>query len=183
MESGPETALTRVKKPAPKTLTRLKVRRWWEWEDAAMNERKSIAPGAGNGPVPAGMSTVGRLPGSAEIPEAGILSRPLLSAPGLRVVWFGLGAGQELTEHTATRRAWVQGLSGSGEFQLAGRWHALATGVWIHLEPGEPHAVRAATPLSFLLVLAEPPAVPPGPTPPASRLALQTDDRDETPKL
>ena len=93
----------------------------------------------------------------------GIASRTLLQTPGVRVVWMGLDAGQELTEHTTPKRALVQILEGTGEFQLGPDWQRLGPGDLVHLTPGLPHAVRAFSRMAFLLILI--PNSPPAPAP------------------
>lgn len=99
---------------------------------------------------------------SVQVAPAGIVSRTLLQTPELRVVLFAFDAGQELTTHTNRRRALLQVLSGEGEFFFDGTWHTLASGSWVHLPPGHPHAVRAgAVPFTLLLTLASEPAPTP----------------------
>ena len=86
----------------------------------------------------------------------GIVSRTLLNTPEARVVLFGFAAGQELTEHTSTRRALISILSGRCEFSLAGQWHSLEAGAFVHIPPNTPHAVKATEPSSMLLTLVPP---------------------------
>mgnify|MGYP001172907374 FL=1 len=92
----------------------------------------------------------------------GIVSRTLLALPQLRVVLFAFDAGQELTEHTTSRHAWVQVLDGSCEFDLAGRTHRLGAGQVVYMPPGVPHAVRAVERFSMLLILTPPTPAQPG---------------------
>lgn len=94
----------------------------------------------------------------AQSADAGIVSRTLLQTPELRVVHFSLAAGQELTSHTSSRRAFIQILTGACDFQFAGRWERLAAGTVLHLPPRHPHAVCAgAGPFTMLLTLASEP--------------------------
>jgi len=85
--------------------------------------------------------------------DNGIVSRTLLNTPEARVVLFGFAAGQELTEHTSTRRALISILFGRCEFSLAGQWHSLEAGAFLHLPPNTPQAVKATEPFSMLLTL------------------------------
>ncbi len=95
----------------------------------------------------------------AQISEAGIVSRTLVQTPELRVVLFGFAEGQELTEHTSTRRALVQVLEGACDFLYAGTWQRLEAGSLLHMPPNHRHAVRAAHgPFSMLLTLGDAPA-------------------------
>jgi quercetin dioxygenase-like cupin family protein len=86
----------------------------------------------------------------------GIVSRTLLRTDQGRVVLFGFDEGQELTEHTSTQTALVQILSGQCEFSLAGQWHSLKAGDFLHMPPHLPHAVKATTQFSMLLTLIRP---------------------------
>jgi quercetin dioxygenase-like cupin family protein len=86
----------------------------------------------------------------------GIVSRTLLRTLTARVVLFGFGAGQELTEHTSTQQALIQILSGECEFFLAGQPHHLKPGDFLHMPPNLPHAVKATTQFSMLLTLFKP---------------------------
>jgi quercetin dioxygenase-like cupin family protein len=86
----------------------------------------------------------------------GIVSRTLLQTPNSRVVLFGFSEGQELTEHTSTRQATVQILSGECDFDLAGEPHHLKAGDYLYMPPNLPHAVRATSELSMLLTLTKP---------------------------
>ncbi len=91
----------------------------------------------------------------AEAPEPGpgVLSQTLLDATPLRVVRFSLGIGESLTEHTSTRPAWIQILSGTADFTLEGQHHALRAGDGLWMPAHTPHAVTAQSPLIFLLIL------------------------------
>jgi quercetin dioxygenase-like cupin family protein len=86
----------------------------------------------------------------------GIVSRTLLRTANLRAVLFGFAEGQELTEHTSTQHALIQILSGECEFSLAGKPHPLKAGDLLHMPPNLPHAVRAKTQFSMLLILSPP---------------------------
>jgi len=86
----------------------------------------------------------------------GIVSRTLLNAAGLRTTLFGFAEGQELTEHTSTRHALIQILSGECEFSLAGQPHMLKAGDLLYMPPNLAHAVRATKQFSMLLTLFKP---------------------------
>jgi quercetin dioxygenase-like cupin family protein len=89
---------------------------------------------------------------------SGIVSRTLLQTPEARVVLFTFAEGQELTSHTSRRRALVQVLDGACDFFFADKCQRLEAGMFLHMPPNHPHAVRAgAGPFSMLLTLgAEP---------------------------
>lgn len=86
----------------------------------------------------------------------GIVSRTLMRTPGARVVLFGFGEGQELTEHTSTQHAMVQALSGECEFTLNGRPHTLKPGHLLYMPPNAPHSLKATTRFSMLLTMFKP---------------------------
>jgi quercetin dioxygenase-like cupin family protein len=95
------------------------------------------------------------LAASALSAPAGIVSRTVLDAPGLRVVLFTFGEGQELTGHSSKRRAVIQILTGECEFLFNESWQTLKAGTLLHLPPSHPHAVRAiGSSFSMLLTLA-----------------------------
>ena len=81
----------------------------------------------------------------------GIVSRAVLTTPGLRLTLFHFAAGQELSEHTSKARALVQILSGTCAFSVGGAVHTLETGDLLHLPPGAPHSVTAPEAFSMLL--------------------------------
>ncbi len=81
----------------------------------------------------------------------GIVSRAVLTTPGLRLTLFHFAAGQELSEHTSKARALVQILSGACEFTVGPTQHVLKPGDLLHLPPGAPHAVTAPEAFSMLL--------------------------------
>jgi quercetin dioxygenase-like cupin family protein len=86
--------------------------------------------------------------------EGGIVSRTLLNTPAVRVVLFAFDASQELTEHTNSRRALVQILSGHCDFLFGGRWQRLEAGTLLQIPPHHPHALRAVDgPCALLLTL------------------------------
>jgi len=80
-----------------------------------------------------------------------IISKSVLTTPGLRITLFHFSIGQELSEHTSKARALVQILSGTCAFSVNGTEHILKTGDLLHLPPSEPHAVKAKEPFSMLL--------------------------------
>ena len=87
----------------------------------------------------------------------GVVSQAILTVPGLRVTLFHFAAGQELSEPTTPARALVPMLAGSCDFILNGETRCLTTGELLHLPPKLPHAVRATTDLTLLIMQAAPP--------------------------
>jgi quercetin dioxygenase-like cupin family protein len=93
------------------------------------------------------------LVGKAEIPTDGILSRTLHQDERLKVVLFGIGAGQELSEHTASTPAVMHFLKGEATVTLGDDQTEVGSGAWIHMTPGLRHSIRTRTPVVMLLLL------------------------------
>lgn len=96
-----------------------------------------------------------------EIPSEGILSRTLFQDADVKLVLFGFSAGQELSEHTASRPAAILVLRGTARLLLGEDQVQAGPGAWIHMPAGLRHAVRAESPLAMLLVLMSPAAPAP----------------------
>jgi quercetin dioxygenase-like cupin family protein len=88
-----------------------------------------------------------------QLPEKGVLSRPLISEEHVRVIWFGFDAGQLLSEHTAACPVTLQVLSGEGTVTLGDERLAARAGFWAYLPAHLPHSIEAATPLCLLLTM------------------------------
>lgn len=89
----------------------------------------------------------------AVVQPDGILSRVLHNEGGVRVVIFAFDAGQELSEHTASRPAILQVLAGTGALKLGADECEARPGTWAYLPAGLVHAIRAESPLTLLLTL------------------------------
>jgi quercetin dioxygenase-like cupin family protein len=112
-----------------------------------MNEKPLVEPGS---------TKILSLAKETQFAASGIVSRTLLNEDGLRATLFGFAESQELTEHTSTRHALVQILSGECEFSLAGRPHSLKAGDFFYMPPNLAHAVKATKQFSMLLTLFKP---------------------------
>ena len=93
-----------------------------------------------------------------EVPADGILSRTIYADDHLKVVLFGFGEGQELSEHTASMPAILQIVRGEAELGLGDDTVAVHAGAWVHMPAQLRHSVRAKTPVVMLLVLLKTPA-------------------------
>lgn len=91
-----------------------------------------------------------------EYPKAGVLSKVLLQSKVCQYTLFCLAADTNISEHTSTRNAVVQGLEGKGILTLEGKDIALEPGVFIVMPANAPHALRAIENLAFLLTLSQP---------------------------
>jgi quercetin dioxygenase-like cupin family protein len=88
-----------------------------------------------------------------EIPQDGIFSMTLQNTEDAKTTLFGFAAGQELSEHTASQPAVLCFLDGEGSLWLDGEQLHIQQGSFAHMPAHLPHAVRAETPMSFLLIL------------------------------
>ena len=89
----------------------------------------------------------------AEPPADGILSRTVYEDEKVKAVVFGFGAGQELSEHTASMPAIIHVVEGEATLNLGGDAVDARPGTWVHMPAGLRHAVRASTPTVMLLLL------------------------------
>ncbi len=91
-------------------------------------------------------------------PVDGTLSRTIYQDDRLKVVLFGFGAGQELSEHTASMPAIMHFLEGEAEVTLGADAKVATAGTWIHMTAQLPHSIRTKTPVVMLLLLLKLPA-------------------------
>ncbi|ASC70482.1 hypothetical protein XM38_014210 [Halomicronema hongdechloris C2206] len=91
-----------------------------------------------------------------EYPQSGVLSKVLLNTDSCQYTLFCLAAGTEISEHTSTCNAVVQGLAGQGSLTLVGEEIPLEAGVFIVMPAHAPHALKATENLAFLLTLSQP---------------------------
>jgi quercetin dioxygenase-like cupin family protein len=88
-----------------------------------------------------------------QTPENGILSRTLFNDDRLKVVLFGFGPGEELSEHTASMPAVLHFLQGEAWLTLDDDALEAKPGTWVHMPKGMRHSIEAKTPVVMLLLL------------------------------
>jgi quercetin dioxygenase-like cupin family protein len=88
-----------------------------------------------------------------EIPSDGILSRTVYNDEQVKAVVFAFGAGQELSEHTASMPAIIQILQGTARLTLGTDPIEASAGTWVHMPAQLPHTLQARTPVIMLLLL------------------------------
>lgn len=88
-----------------------------------------------------------------DIPDESIVSRQVVNDELVKVTLFGFAAGQELSEHTASKPAILQVVTGEGTFGLGAEVMEVGPGSWVHMAPHLPHTVTARTPLVLLLTM------------------------------
>ncbi len=96
---------------------------------------------------------IGDLSQEARPPADGILSRTMYEDEHLKVIIFGFGAGQELSEHTSTMPAILQFVSGEAQLTLGDDTFDAGPGAFVHMPAGLLHAIRAKVPTVMLLLL------------------------------
>ena len=90
------------------------------------------------------------------IQPGAVVSKVLHRDSGLEMTVFGFDTGEGLTEHTASRAALVQVLSGRLRFTVDGEELDAGPGAWISMTPGTPHALVSEEPTVMLLTLLPP---------------------------
>ena len=88
-----------------------------------------------------------------EVPTDSILSRTFFTDERVKAVLFGFAAGQELSEHTASRPAILHFLQGEAHLTLGDDSMEAGPGTWVHMPPQLPHSIVAKTPVVMLLLL------------------------------
>lgn len=98
-------------------------------------------------------SYIGDLQTEVQPPEKGILSRTVYSDGRLKVVAFGFGQGEELSEHTASTPAVLHFLHGDATLTLGDDKIDAKPGTWVHMPACLKHSITAKTPVVMLLTL------------------------------
>jgi len=89
------------------------------------------------------------------IPKDSILSRTLMQNDHLRVILFQFAAGQELSEHTASKPAVLHFISGEAAVTLGEDEQHAQANTYIYMQPHLPHSIQAETDVVMLLVMLE----------------------------
>ena len=89
------------------------------------------------------------------IPTDSILSQTLIKNEHLRVILFTFAAGQELSEHTASKPAVLQFLSGKARLTLGEETQPAEAHTYVYMAPNLPHSIYAETDVVMLLTMLE----------------------------
>ncbi|MBL8088256.1 MAG: cupin domain-containing protein [Chthonomonas sp.] len=81
------------------------------------------------------------------------ISRTIQSDDATKTVLFAFGAGQELSEHTASMPAIIQLVKGEATITVGEQTVEAVPGTWIHMPAQLPHSVRATTDTIMILIL------------------------------
>jgi len=98
-------------------------------------------------------ATVDVLTTQVEIQPGAVVSKVINREGGLDVSVFGFDAGEGLSEHTASRAAIVQVLSGRLRVRVDDATYDASPGWWLHMTAGTPHALEALEPTVMLLTM------------------------------
>jgi quercetin dioxygenase-like cupin family protein len=88
-----------------------------------------------------------------DIPPDSIISRTLFSDGRVNATLFGFAAGQELTEHTSTKRALLHVVSGEAQLTLGADKLEASAGAFADMPANLPHSISAKTNMVMLLLL------------------------------
>jgi quercetin dioxygenase-like cupin family protein len=91
----------------------------------------------------------------SDIPADSIISRTFFSNDQAKAILFGFAAGQELSEHTASKPAILHFIKGKARLTLGEETMTTQPGTWVHMEPNLSHSVFAETELIMLLLMLE----------------------------
>jgi quercetin dioxygenase-like cupin family protein len=83
----------------------------------------------------------------------GILSKVIVKNDNANITLFCMGAGTDISEHTASREGTVYVIEGKGTFMLDGKTIPMQAGTLIHLRKAQPHSLQVEENTSFLLTL------------------------------
>ena len=90
-----------------------------------------------------------------DIPADTIVSRTFSNTPEYKAILFGFAAGQELSEHTASKVAILHFLQGEARLKLGTDEFEARPGTWVSMPPNLPHSVFARTKVVMLLYMLE----------------------------
>jgi quercetin dioxygenase-like cupin family protein len=88
-----------------------------------------------------------------QVADDTIISRTFLDGEDVKGILFGFAAGQELSEHTASRPAILHFLSGEAELSLGPDTSVAKPGTWVHMPAHLSHSIVARTPVVMVLLL------------------------------
>lgn len=87
------------------------------------------------------------------VQSGSVVSKVVHRNDDLNVTVFAFDTGEQLSEHTASRAAVVQVLSGRLRFVVDEEELDLADGSWLYMGPGAAHSLVATEPTVMLLTL------------------------------
>ena len=82
------------------------------------------------------------------------VSKLLYDSEEMRIVVFGLNAGQEIPPHTTSSRVVLHVVQGKGDFLTGSGERPAHAGAFVVTEPNEPHGLKANEKTVLLAVIA-----------------------------
>ena len=88
-----------------------------------------------------------------EYPKKGIMSKEIIDNEKVNSTLFCMAERTNISDHTSTKQGFVYVTEGEGIFNLKGKEIKMESGVFIYLEKGVVHSIKAVKNTSFLLSL------------------------------
>ncbi|MDM7922389.1 MAG: cupin domain-containing protein [Pyrinomonadaceae bacterium] len=88
-----------------------------------------------------------------ELQSGGVVSRTIVKKKAGTVTVFAFDADEGLSEHTTPFEALLMSLVGDADITISGIPHRVGKGDMIRLPANEPHAVKAVSPFTMLLIM------------------------------
>ena len=95
-----------------------------------------------------------------EIEPDTIVSRSLYTDSQVKAILFGFAPGQELSEHTSTRRAMLYFVRGEAQITLGSDTMEAHAGAYVDMPPNLPHSILARSEVVMLLLMVQGPDTP-----------------------
>lgn len=99
------------------------------------------------------MNTVQSVTDLVKVQPGAVVSRTLINKSAGTVTLFAFDAGEGLSEHTAPFDAPLLVIEGDADITIGGAIHRVGAGQIVVLPAGVPHAVRAISPMTMMLVM------------------------------
>ena len=90
-----------------------------------------------------------------EIAADTIISRSLYSDSQVKAILFGFAPGQELSEHTSSRRAMLYFVKGDAQITLGSETMAAHAGTYVDMPPNLAHSILAKSEVVMLLLMVQ----------------------------
>jgi quercetin dioxygenase-like cupin family protein len=88
-----------------------------------------------------------------DVQPGAVVSKVIYRDAAVNVTVFGFDTGEGLTEHTASRTAFIEVLEGRLELTVEDTTYDAGPGFWLQMPPGARHSLLAREPTRMLLVL------------------------------
>jgi len=98
-------------------------------------------------------TTIEDLSAAVQVQPGAVVSKVIYRDGSLNVTVFGFGQGEGLTEHTASRTALLEVVTGRLELTVDGHAYDAGPGFWLRMAAGAPHELLAKEPTVMLLTL------------------------------